>query len=66
MMLIDLYFEFISSFFSLSSIGLKRYIKVKENIIKVQIATNGGKMRFENLDLLLNPNFIFLEIFLDK
>ena len=41
-------------------------MKVKENKINEQNAINGVKMRFENLALLLNPNFILLEILLDK
>ena len=61
-----LYFGFISSFFSLSSIGLWKKIKVEETRIKEQIAKNGGIIQLKNLTLLFKPNLTFFVIVLEK
>ena len=60
-----IYFGLISSFFSLSSRGLYKNMKVEENRIKEQIAINGGIIKLKNLTLLFNPNFNFLGILFD-
>ena len=59
-MLMDLYFGFICSLFSIFSKGLYKYIRAEENRIKEQIAINGGIKKLKNLTFLFNPNLNFL------